>query len=328
MSSQWIDDVEFAQRSTRMEQRVFKWHPGEIVYNITGNHDIGYAGDMTQYRINRWKLRFGPTNFISQLDVHKMAPGSKPLRVIGLNDLLLDGPAHDEDLRGQTHHFLQHIPQTGETTILLTHVPMHKETGVCVDSPYMSYYDHPRILLRAQNHLSPESTKAVLDQIYTNANGIVLTGHDHEGCHSMHMSPELTNQYWMAGPYRKNQFEQMAKLGSKVVEEVTVRSVMGQYGGNAGLLNGWYDKDIEEWIFEYQAVPFVHNTVWWVVKIVTLLGLVYLGILIVLTRTSLGGKVSERLRRMRSKRAKYVVIQEKNPGRRLTSSRTRKMRTL
>lgn len=300
MSSQWIDDVEFAQRSMRLEDRILRWGPDDQRFNITGNHDVGYAGDMTQFRINRWTQRFGPTNFLSYIETGLSAPNAQSIRIVGLNDLHLDGPALDENLRGQTHLFLQQIPQTNETTILLTHIPMHKETGLCIDGPHMSYYEYPRVLLREQNHLSPESTKAVLEQVF-NGDGFVLSGHDHEGCHVTHLAPAVPSGYWTAKKYDAAGKVSGQQDTRKTVEEATVRSVMGQYSGNAGLLTARYDLGSSRWIFKYQGVAFVHNTVWWLVNILTLISGVYLAAYVMVGRRGLAS-----LRRIRSKRRRYV----------------------
>ena len=64
MSSQWIDDAEFYRRSQRFEDKVLQWRSGQVRYNISGNHDIGYAGDLTSHRLTRWHLKFGPSNFV------------------------------------------------------------------------------------------------------------------------------------------------------------------------------------------------------------------------------------------------------------------------
>lgn len=296
MSSQWIDDVEFAQRSKRMEDRILRWEPDDIRFNITGNHDVGYAGDMTQYRINRWTNRFGPTNFITYIDTGSTIPDAQSIRVIGLNDLHLDGPALDEDLRGKTHSFLQHIPQTNETTILLTHIPLHKQEGLCVDGPFMSYYDFPKVMLREQNHLSPESTKVVLEIIF-NGDGFVLSGHDHEGCRVKHIAPTNPLEYWTAIKHDGKSSEHKDEAPLKTIEEVTVRSVMGQYSGNSGLLVGRYDAKLSKWVFQYKGVLFIHNTVWWIINILTLISGVHLAAYVMVGRRGLAS-----LRRIRSER--------------------------
>lgn len=267
MSSQWIDDAEFKMRTRRLKERILRFQDSDFVFNVTGNHDIGYSGDMTRDRINRWKDAFGPVNYISEIDTALLAPGSTILRFVVLNDLHLDGPAWDEGMRGDTHAFLQHIPKDGATTILLTHLPMHKDAGLCNDIPYMSYYDYPRVLLREQNHLSPESTKAVLDQIFIGSKGVILSGHDHVGCDVIHVrQPASSATSWLA--------EKASKGHKTGVPEHTVRSMMGQFGGSSGLLSTVYDP-ISGWSFSFKAAHFIHNTWWWVINILNIVATCY-----------------------------------------------------
>lgn len=330
MSSQWIDDAEFIKRSDRMEKRVLGVQDTTNVFNITGNHDVGYAGDMTPFRLNRWIHRFGPLNYIRELDMKSIPAESAGLRIVGMNDLLLDGPAYDEDIRGQTHAFLRTLPSTCDksgrryvdgkssslqtpagsacfngATILLTHVPLHKDSGICVDPPHMAYYEQPRIMLREQNYLSQDSSKAVLEGVFGYGDGIILTGHDHEGCHTLHTPPAVSNQYWDTSKFTKSIFEKSRAAHTKSIEEVTVRSVMGQYGGNAGLLTATYDQVLHEWKFHYHAVLFVHNTVWWSIHVTTVLGSIYLVAYYVLSKTISGRKVYAYLHGSYSKLKRY-----------------------
>ncbi|CCG82370.1 Putative uncharacterized protein [Taphrina deformans PYCC 5710] len=312
MSSQWIDDAEFVKRSQRMEDRILQSVDKSSVFNITGNHDVGYAGDITSFRLNRWLHRFGELNYVRELYTGDDLQGASALRVVGMNNLLLDGPAYDEGVRAVTHEFLRTLPSQcddkglryvdnehaskkplhgscfkGET-ILLTHVPLHKNFGICVDPPHIAYYEQPRVMLREQNYLSQDSSKAVLEGVFGHGYGIILTGHDHEGCHTMHTAPEVANQYWEASRYDRGQLTTARTAGTKVIEEVTVRSVMGQYGGNSGLLTASFDHSLKEWKFHYQAVLFVHNTVWWVVHVATLLSSAYLLMSFVVLKSSVG----------------------------------------
>lgn len=308
MSSQWIDDVEFFKRSKRLEERVLKWHKGHQVFNITGNHDVGYAGDLTAHRLNRWRVRFGEPNSISLLDTEASAPGSRPVRVIVLNNLHLDGPALDEDLRKTTHHFLQRVPKDGTTTILLTHIPLHKEAGLCVDGPYVSYYDQPHSLLREQNHLSPESSKAVLDQIYDTADGVVLTGHDHQGCHTMHSQALEKANPWTASRFSRHNFNLAKQSKVKVIEEVTVRSVMGQYSGNSGVLTGVYNSRNRTWHFAYQAIPFIHNTGWWIVHVTRIVVTIWFTGYFLMLKTRPGRSLCSDVRKAASRRPTRVKL--------------------
>ena len=97
LGSQWIDDEEFEKRTWRFWHRVFpeftkiqegdrekrdryggsmgrrihklgdkseeeeKWEKRLI--NLPGNHDIGYGGDITKERVERYEKAFGPVNY-------------------------------------------------------------------------------------------------------------------------------------------------------------------------------------------------------------------------------------------------------------------------
>lgn len=291
LSSQWIDDAEFRKRAGRMK-RILRWDDGESsILAAAGNHDIGYASDITTHRVNRWVDVFGPLNSERQVG-SELVGGASPLRLLVINDLMLDGPAFSEDMRGGTHAYLHGVTsKPGTTTILLAHVPMHKEPGVCVDSPSMQYLEQPSIMLSGQNHLSPESSKATLDALFSVSDGVVLTGHDHEGCRVLHFPPIQAQGFWEAVPFSRAAKREAEAGGRKYVEEVTVRSVMGQYGGNTGLLLG--DVDAQgRWHFTYKAVPFVHNTVWWVMNIAVAVIVVWLTACTTLGRTAVGRQVA------------------------------------
>lgn len=328
MSSQWIDDAEFHRRSQRFKNRLLQRKPGEIVYNITGNHDVGYAGDMTGFRINRWHDMYGPTNFVDELVTTTLAPGTPSIRIVGLNDLLLDGPANDEDLRSRTLEFIHDLPTSDLSTVLLTHVPLHKRSGLCTDQPYMSFYEQPRTLLREQNFLTPESTKAVLNQVFWDSGGIVLTGHDHTGCHVLHSTPTEIESFWTADTFSDRHRNKLEGAGIKTIEEVTVRSVMGQYGGNAGLLTARFDSKSGAWRFEYTAVPFVHNTVWWVIHILTSIFVLYFSCYLLLTRTGTSQKLTSTLQRFQSRRQRFDTTILLSSASVTNSSRKMKLRTL
>lgn len=45
--------------------------------------------------------------------------------------------------------------------------------------------------------------------------------------------------------------------------EITVRSMMGDFGGNAGLLSMWFNFDTWEWEHEYIDCPLGSQHFWW-----------------------------------------------------------------
>ncbi|KAF3265565.1 hypothetical protein TWF192_000214 [Orbilia oligospora] len=146
-------------------------------------------------------------------------------------------------------------------TVLLTHVPLHKPAGVCVDPPMEKYYE-PKYgsLLREQNHISKGASDMLLGELFGirrageenigegKEMGIILTGHDHEGCDTVHwfgkndeeQKKEGEEKTWKSAKWGDR--DGRVGQGEKWVREVTVRSMMGEFGGNAGLTSAWFDE--------------------------------------------------------------------------------------
>ncbi|KAF2247676.1 hypothetical protein BU26DRAFT_520768 [Trematosphaeria pertusa] len=193
------------------------------VINIAGNHDIGYAGDIDEGRIKRFEKAFGKVNWdivftlpdylrpTGPLDVSEATQSMAELslqvpalRLVVLNSMNLDTPAFVESLQRETYDFMNHIittsrPVTDKThaTILLTHIPFHKEATICVDAPFFDFFEGGSGV-KEQNMLSDYASKIILEGIFgLNSNheaegqgfgrrGIIINGHDHEGCDVLH----------------------------------------------------------------------------------------------------------------------------------------------
>jgi hypothetical protein len=332
IGSQWVTDGEFERRGQRYWSRVFgdgrrvedditraKEDAAETMFalddeswerriiNIAGNHDIGYAGDVSEARIARFERIFGRANW----DVRFEYPGSgnppqdhRPtLHLVVLNSLNLDTPALSPDLQHASYDFINSVISSrsrpvedrSSFTLLLTHLPLHKPAGVCVDAPYFDFFDFDDAEgrfkaggVKEQNHLSDHGSRhGVLEGIFgmshnPNAagggkgrNGLILTGHDHEGCDVWHHipanatvvedRPEWSDEEanWQATPWAKAE-PGTAHAG---IREITLRSMMGEFGGNAGLLSAWFDFDVGEWRYEIQMCKFGVQHIWWAVHI-------------------------------------------------------------
>lgn len=333
LGSQWIDEDDFSRRSWRYWNRVFRhgskvedsitssfgtevlgadelW--SRRVINIAGNHDIGYAGDIDRDLLNRFEREFGPVNW----DINFQLPrsnddGSVPnafsfgappsLRLVVLNNMNLDGPAKDDAAQLETYQYMNDLiskrlhPVEDRTSavVLLTHIPLYKPDGVCVDGPYFSYRDTG---VKEQNHLSQSASAGVLEGIFGKSNkfgsaakglgrqGIIINGHDHEGCDVYHhTSPPPSTPHesdtntqeaidiqkdfkWHARRWW-NASSLAATKEIPGIREITLRSMMGSYGGNAGLLSGWYDEDEGQWHFEQASCPLGVQHIWWTVHI-------------------------------------------------------------
>ncbi|CAI2188827.1 459_t:CDS:2, partial [Funneliformis geosporum] len=285
-SSQWIRDGEFNNRVERYKW-IFGDPKGEYNHkfiNLTGNHDIGYNWDIDQYKVNRWKREFGQMNFKDWI------PSSfekKKHRMSVINSMNVDGPALDENLRSETWSLLNNLKNEKEQDnyqtplIFLTHIPLYKHEGICVDGP-MTKYDQTGRFITEQNHLSQNSSEFILTKLRPK---FIFAGHDHEGCDVTHIVRINKNEEYSINHYRTRDFEKEkyqiiskddyyedGKLKENVwiVREVTVRSVMGAYGGNAGLfeINRLTSEDgSEEFEYNYSSCPFVINHVPWILFI-------------------------------------------------------------
>ena len=167
--------------------------------NITGNHDIGYAGELNVERLERWESHFGRSNYVYTFTY----PGIPlPLRIVLFNTLNLDSPATDSGLQSATHNFLRSLlPDTTERippTVLLTHLPLFKSAGICSDGPHFEYWSlnvtdesgnvtDVFMPIKDQNHLSRWASDWILETVFGDHDeGIILNGHDHEGCNVLH----------------------------------------------------------------------------------------------------------------------------------------------
>jgi hypothetical protein len=298
IGSQWLDDEEFEKRGWRYWNRVFAgaetghadkepvsggdWK--NRVINIAGNHDIGYAGDISPARISRFDRVFGPANWDHRFSFPNMSNAS--IHLIVLNSLVLDTPALSYDVQSATYEFINDVITTrslpvddpSSFTLLLTHLPLHKPDGVCVDPPHFDFHSHDDSDglfreggLKEQNHLSQHSSRhGVLQGVFgmnpngeaRGRNGLILTGHDHEGCDVWHyLSPpnashagkheaeradaESTESTEPTDPWQSVRYPPTSPLASSSpgIREVTLRSMMGEFGGNAGLLSLWWDSE-------------------------------------------------------------------------------------
>ncbi|KAL2756712.1 hypothetical protein ACRALDRAFT_1062405 [Sodiomyces alcalophilus JCM 7366] len=346
VGSQWITNDEFARRGRRYWDRVFRGAervPDRLaaypameyelsaylddkadtarwsrrVINVAGNHDIGYAGDITRERFDRFERVFGKANYElrfelpvrdpdvnatlfdghNNLDSEYLAP---ELRVVVLNSMNLDTPASDTELQDATYAFVNDVIRTssavefaGTFTLVLTHIPLHKPEGVCVDAPYFSF--HPGKSgrgggVKEQNQLSADASKGFLEGIFGMSGdphargrgmgrpGVILNGHDHEGCDSYHFirqEEENGNRVWESARWADALGNgTVGQEGVPGIREITVRSMMGDYGGNAGLLSAWFDEETWSWKFEYATCALGKQHFWWVVHILDLVTVV------------------------------------------------------
>ncbi|KAL0475543.1 hypothetical protein QR685DRAFT_513052 [Neurospora intermedia] len=290
------------------------------IINVAGNHDIGYAGDININLTARFEDAFGKINYELRFELpltnksltstlfdaldNPLSDRLVPeLRLVVLNDMNLDTPALSTELQDDTYSFINSVINTasavqfkGHFTLVLTHVPLYKPDGVCVDSPLFTFHDHDGTL-KEQNQLSLAASKGFLEGMLgmsgnkdapgngQGRRGIILNGHDHEGCDTWHYinqsfvevetlvqsedgeyEIERKQREWEVKRYKQAKKESLiGREDMPGVREVTVRSMMGEFGGNAGLLSVWFDEEEWEWKAEYATCPMGTQHLWWVV---------------------------------------------------------------
>jgi hypothetical protein len=331
VGSQWIDDDEFDSRGGRFWKRVFRHgervpdelasapvddfpntmilgHDAEAwkrrIINVAGNHDIGYAGDISPERMARFVRVFGKANyelrFQLPINISKEVvdeEGQRPapeIRIVVINDMNLDTPASSKEIQDQTYQFLNDIITTSKDverpahfTLVLTHIPMHKEAGICVDAPFFDFFqDEFDGGVKEQNHLSADASKGFLEGIFgmsANPNvpghgfgrhGLILTGHDHEGCDTYHYINQTLEEEakWEARKWEDALSTGLLdQVGAPGMREITVRSMMGDFAGNAGLMSLWFDEETWDWRFEFVNCGLGTQHIWWVTHILDLI---------------------------------------------------------
>ncbi len=281
------------------------------VINIPGNHDIGYAGDISKARIARFERHFGRADWDIRFNLpiseeQNTSAINPSLHLIVLNDLVLDTPGFDHDIQSASYNHLnsiitqrsQPVQDKSSFTLLLTHIPLYKPEGSCIDAPFFDFHHSDDSAgafksggLKEQNHLSEYvSRSGILEGIYgmsSNSNaagngkgrtGLILTGHDHEGCDVWHYLPEpasgpITSRQeadtetesrgWDSIPWRNANIS----ASHTGVREITLRSMMGDFGGNAGLLSLWFDIETQEWQYEIRMCRLGIQHFWWGVHV-------------------------------------------------------------
>ncbi|KID84805.1 Metallophosphoesterase domain protein [Metarhizium guizhouense ARSEF 977] len=348
LGSQWIEDDEFERRGRRFWNRTFRggervpddvamWPNIEYnlsgildgsaaeevwrrrIMNVAGNHDIGYAGDLTPERMERFERVFGKANYELRFELPVTDPETNAtiqdpetnpesvrlppeLRIIVLNDMNLDTPAKDQGLQDATYNFINAaigtacaVEYKGQFTLILTHIPLYKPAGICVDAPFFDFHGaHDGGGVKEQYLLSSDASKGILEGIFGISRdpqaagrgmgrpGLVINGHDHEGCDTYHFVNQTNGttpdeRSWESRKWqdvRVSNIQQLQQHPGR--REITVRSMMGDFGGNAGLLSMWFNHDTWEWEHEYVDCPLGRQHFWWLTHFI-ILGVILFG---------------------------------------------------
>ncbi|KAF2481225.1 hypothetical protein BDY17DRAFT_229786, partial [Neohortaea acidophila] len=342
LGSQHISDAEFQRRSRRFWTGVFKGSkrvPRTItdvsgraetlgkdadwknrIIAVAGNHDIGYAGDITEHRVQRFEETYGAVNWDirfrldngtasdspkkSLFSAFQFGPAPPELHVVVLNSMNLDSPAKDLDLQSQSRDFAsEQLHGSGATrpknsaTLLLTHIPLYKPAGLCTDAEYFDWLPADEGGgLKEQNLLSLSTSMHILDGLAKSGKALVLNGHDHAGCDTFHYKyrqpaseseaewtvdnyppfnypPYRPPPEYYLNPNREPPPEPPHPDTLLAIREITVRSMMGSYWGNAGFVSGWFDYEEEQWKFDYNTCFLGVQHIWWGIHVLDLVTL-------------------------------------------------------
>lgn len=275
----YMDDEIAMDPSARFQSRlyndVYDWYNRDskfpnyenpLFINLTGNHDIGYSGDATWQHMARFHHLFGQNNYV----INYNAGTNEQWRLVVVDLLTLEGPALQEEFVSYSWLFLDHLekylnPHFNGSTILLTHIPFYKKEGLCRDGPEHRYYvnnekePYKNGKLRSQNHLLYETTQKLLDIVFRNKGkeGIILTGHDHEGCDSWYNKEDGV---WTASKAKNDTLRAS-------IREVVVRAMMGDFDGQTGVFTGHFDYASNNWQFAFSYCSFTIQHWWWASKV-------------------------------------------------------------
>lgn len=105
-------------------------------------------------------------------------------------------------------------------------------------------------------------------------NGVILTGHDHEGCDVYHYGFKNNTEWYAKSWDGKEAKEARADGNVPGVREVTVRSMMGEFGGHAGLVSAWFDLQEGKWQIEVGGCDLGVQHWWWAVHITDFIAII------------------------------------------------------
>jgi hypothetical protein len=100
------------------------------VVTISGNHDIGYGNEADAWSIGRFEDEFGRSERTVPIAGHDL---------VLVSSCVLDGARSAHHRRAAWAHARSAgaaARAAARPVLLATHIPLHKETGRCVDPPY------------------------------------------------------------------------------------------------------------------------------------------------------------------------------------------------
>ncbi|KMU80180.1 hypothetical protein CISG_08288 [Coccidioides immitis RMSCC 3703] len=353
IGSQWVSDTEFGLRTRRYWNRVFKggvrvddeititgsdgYGAGDErierlpdprsgketiwssrIISIAGNHDVGYAGDISEKRIERFEREFGRHNWDMRFEYllpamnDSSAKNARPtpsLHLIVLDSLLLDTPALRQSLQDKTYTFLNDRTEAPSLSFSLIYPSIKKQASapmlhILTFSPMTMSASRRRAAskrrLRSRPYQRQSESRGILQGIFGMSGDAQAAPRrqrekrvdldwnpDPTGCDVVHFvnhtSGDTENSSsdveagwsWDAQRYTPELISDHLSPSTPSVREVTLRSMMGEFGGNAGLLSLWFDADpsVMEWKYDIITCQLGVQHIWWIVHIAAVITL-------------------------------------------------------
>jgi len=230
-SSQYISAAEFEKRARRYEWITKRtYQTSTPLITMSGNHDIGYGDEVTPMRMTRFEQMYGPSNGIYKINTTAVAGTSTGstasvsqhnFELVIFDSMTIDGCVTLE-YQERARKFLDSLAakQTSSSTktyqLFVSHIPLYKPEGYCVDPPLVQYTntgpDNRQVVFR-QNTLTRQTSDFIVNSVKPWA---VFSGHDHEGCFYNHKPMSSATD----------------SIVTRVIPEYTLRAWLGDYGGN------------------------------------------------------------------------------------------------
>ena len=236
-SSERVNDTEFAARVRR-----FAWSFAPVLravptINITGNHDIGYGAAVVPAHLRAFERVYGAAGGPHALGGHVFC---------AVNSQVLEGApaALVAEAWARVADCAAAAAAARAPVVLLTHIPLHNNgpdgAQPACDAYSVAWTADTPPAIREQTHLTPATSARLLAALRP---ALVFAGHDHRGCAyrvvycdtTTNTSGSSTSGSSTGG--NSTNSSSGASVGERrVVQQWTVRSVMGEHRGNAQLL--------------------------------------------------------------------------------------------
>ncbi|KAJ6225960.1 metallo phosphoesterase related [Anaeramoeba flamelloides] len=188
------------------------------IHNISGNHDLGYGNQRRRYNNKRWIKEYGKLNtyfqlktgqiFLlldtlsldnkpSQINDNEVEPSEKKMKSVKYHQELALNPLKVIDKVNK----IRKRDESNHPVFLFSHLPFYKPDNNCADNFDIEYSERTGRVIE-QTMLTESTSKHLIEGINP---ALIMSGHDHVGCQYLH----------------SNRFK-----------EITVRSMLAEYGGH------------------------------------------------------------------------------------------------